>query len=118
MPATVHCDNNLLEAYLSLYRVLSYSTAPTLLYSVCRESTILCVSSEQLQFCTGPRHKVVITGSVTFVPESGGKLPGCTYTFVNAAPDGDEGVGQSAAASAVLRLKGRIVAEDPLDVET
>lgn len=37
---------------------------------------------------------------------------------MNAASDGDEGVGQSAAAPAVLRLKGRIVAEDPLDVET
>lgn len=36
---------------------------------------------------------------------------------MNAASDGDEGVGQSAAASAVLWLRGRVVAEDPLDVE-
>lgn len=37
---------------------------------------------------------------------------------MNAASDGDEGVGQRAAASALLRLKGRIIAEDPLDVVT
>lgn len=54
---------------------------------------------------------------MTPVPETGSKPPGRTYTFVNAASDGDEGVGQSAAASAVLWLRGRVVAEDPLDVE-
>lgn len=56
--------------------------------------------------------------SGTWMNHWAAKLSALTYTFMNTPSDGDKGVGQRAGASLVLWLRGGVVAEHPLDVET
>lgn len=94
----------------------------TLINSVCRVSTVLCVSSAQWQCWTEEKHNYLYNSCCfnlkhVFIhwTHSAQQL---TYTFLDFLSDADKSVGQSAGRALILWLSGDVVAEHSLDVET